>query len=66
MKLVITEECINCDVCESACPNEAISMGPEFYQIDPMKCTHCIGFFEEEQCILLCPVDCITLVNDEK
>ena len=24
MALTITEECINCDVCEPECPNEAI------------------------------------------
>ncbi|NNF15459.1 MAG: 4Fe-4S binding protein, partial [Gammaproteobacteria bacterium] len=29
MALKITDECINCDVCEPECPNEAIYMGPE-------------------------------------
>ena len=29
MALMITDECINCDVCEPECPNEAISQGPE-------------------------------------
>ena len=28
MALMITDECINCDVCEPECPNEAISHGP--------------------------------------
>ncbi len=27
MALTITSECINCDVCEPECPNQAISMG---------------------------------------
>ncbi|HRA92225.1 MAG TPA: 4Fe-4S binding protein, partial [Acinetobacter sp.] len=27
MALFITDECINCDVCEPVCPNEAIYMG---------------------------------------
>ena len=27
MALTITEECINCDVCEPECPNEAIYQG---------------------------------------
>ena len=31
MALLITDECINCDVCEPECPNQAISMGPEIY-----------------------------------
>ncbi|MEN3294916.1 MAG: hypothetical protein V7642_4169, partial [Burkholderiales bacterium] len=29
MALMITDDCINCDVCEPECPNEAIYMGPE-------------------------------------
>ena len=37
MALKITGECINCDVCEPERPNEAISMGVEIYEIDPMK-----------------------------
>ena len=27
MALMITDECINCDVCEPECPNDAISQG---------------------------------------
>lgn len=50
MALIITDECINCDVCEPECPNDAISMGPEIYVIDPGKCTECVGHFDEPQC----------------
>jgi ferredoxin len=57
--LKITDECINCDVCEPACPNQAISMGPDIYVIDPDRCTECMGHFDEPQCVSLCPVDCI-------
>ena len=39
MALTITEECINCDVCEPQCPNDAISMGEDYYVIDPDRCT---------------------------
>ena len=59
MALWITDDCINCDVCEPACPNEAISMGAEFYRINPHKCTECVGHFDEPQCVQLCPVACI-------
>ena len=59
MALMITDECINCDVCEPECPNEAISMGPEIYVIDPNKCTECIGHFDTPQCVEVCPVECI-------
>lgn len=59
MALKITDDCINCDVCEPVCPNQAIFMGPDFYQIHPEKCTECVGHFDEPQCALRCPVDCI-------
>ncbi len=59
MALMITAECINCDVCEPACPNQAISLGTEHYVIDPNLCTECVGHFDEPQCRLVCPVDCI-------
>jgi ferredoxin len=59
MALMITDECINCDVCEPECPNDAISMGPQIYQIDPDKCTECVGHFNEPQCQQICPVECI-------
>lgn len=59
MALKIIEECINCDVCEPECPNDAISMGELIYEIDPNKCTECVGHFDEPQCRVVCPVDCI-------
>jgi len=59
MSLMITDECINCDVCEPECPNEAIYMGDEIYEIDPDKCTECVGHYDEPQCVEVCPVDCI-------
>ena len=59
MSLIITDECINCDVCEPECPNDAISMGDEIYEIDPKLCTECVGHFDEPQCVEVCPVDCI-------
>jgi Fe-S-cluster-containing dehydrogenase component len=61
MALMITDECINCDVCEPECPNQAISMGPEFYVIDPVRCTECVGHFDEPQCVQVCPVECIPI-----
>ena len=64
MALMITDECINCDVCEPECPNDAISAGEEFYVIDPHKCTECVGHFDEPQCRKVCPVDYIPLNPD--
>lgn len=59
MSLYITDECINCDVCEPECPNGAISQGEDIYIIDPNLCTECVGHFTKSQCVEVCPVDCI-------
>lgn len=59
MALIITDDCINCAVCEPECPNLAIYEGEEIFEIDPDRCTECVGHFNEPQCQLVCPVDCI-------
>lgn len=59
MALFITDECINCDVCEPECPNQAISQGEEYYVIDPGRCTECVGHYDTPQCVEVCPVSCI-------
>lgn len=64
MALIITDECINCDVCVQECPNEAISQGSDIYVIDSAKCTECVGHFDEPQCRSVCPVDCIPFDPD--
>ncbi len=64
MALTITEECINCDVCEPECPNQAIYQGEFIYEIDPNKCTECVGHFDVPQCQQVCPVDCIPIHPD--
>lgn len=59
VSLLITDECINCDVCEPVCPNNAIFQGSEIYEIAMDKCTECVGHFGEPQCVSVCPVNCI-------
>lgn len=66
MALIITDECINCDVCEPVCPNEAIYQGPEIYEIHPHLCTECVGHFDTPQCQQVCPIDCIPLDPDHR
>ena len=73
MSTTITEECINCGACEPECPNTAIyeggaawqndgqshpALSQDLYYIVPEKCTECVGFFDQEQCAAVCPVDC--------
>ena len=76
MALMITDDCINCDVCEPECPNDAIFMGLEIYEINPAKCTDCIplnpAFVESSAELLLkyqqlsAVVTAVTEINAEK
>lgn len=59
MALFITDDCINCDVCEPECPNQAIYQGELIYEIDWKLCTECVGHSEQSLCVEICPVDCI-------
>lgn len=61
MALIITDDCINCDLCEPECPNDAISQGEEYFEIEPNKCTECVGHFAKSQCVEICPVKCILI-----
>ena len=91
MALKITDDCINCGLCEKSCPNGAIYQGvdswsflygtkdskfqkndgsivangesqaprsQDLYYIAPEKCTECVGYHNEPQCVSVCPVDC--------
>jgi ferredoxin len=57
--LLINDLCVNCDVCAPACPNAAITQGETIYEIEPSRCTECVGHFDTPQCIEVCPVECI-------
>jgi ferredoxin len=56
MALLIRHTCTNCDMCEPECPNDAIFMGAEIFEINPDKCTECVGYYEEPQCQKVCPI----------
>ena len=53
MAYVITDDCISCGTCESACPAGAISMGNDHYEIDSNTCVDC------GTCAEGCPVEAI-------
>ncbi len=72
MALMITEECINCGACQPECPNTAIYPGGEEYELNGQtlpalsadyyyvvtdKCTECVGFHDDPQCVAVCPTD---------
>ena len=59
MALLINNKCINCDMCDPECPNQAIYFGQTIYEIDPDKCTECVGHYDSPTCVSVCPIDCI-------
>lgn len=59
MALIILDSCINCDMCDPECPNGAITLGEEIYEIDPAKCTECVGHYDKPTCVSVCPIDCV-------
>nr|WP_113865966.1 YfhL family 4Fe-4S dicluster ferredoxin [Brenneria salicis]NMN90846.1 4Fe-4S binding protein [Brenneria salicis ATCC 15712 = DSM 30166]RBP63570.1 4Fe-4S binding protein [Brenneria salicis ATCC 15712 = DSM 30166]RLM30996.1 ferredoxin [Brenneria salicis ATCC 15712 = DSM 30166] len=63
MALLITHKCINCDMCEPECPNQAISMGMDIYEIDASRCTECVGHYNTPTCKKVCPID-NTIIKD--
>ncbi len=78
MAVIITDECISCNACEAECPNTAIYSPGMTYNIGGTeypalsedhtyiafdKCTECVGFYDEPQCIAACPTEAI--VKDE-
>jgi len=60
MAMKITEECIACGACLPECPTNSISEGDGvLYVIDPKTCVECVGHFDTQQCVSVCPVECI-------
>ncbi|WP_298773113.1 YfhL family 4Fe-4S dicluster ferredoxin [uncultured Shewanella sp.] len=59
MALLINDKCINCDMCEPECPNQAITLGESIFEIDPILCTECVGHYDKPTCKSVCPITCI-------
>lgn len=51
MAYKITERCISCGACASACPISCIKEGTDKYEIDADQCIEC------GTCAGVCPVD---------
>jgi len=56
MAYKISDDCISCGACEAECPNKAIKEGASHYEIDPNKCTECVGTGSSPKCAEVCPV----------
>lgn len=76
MAVMITDECIACNACEAECPNTAIysagmswnlgdeespALSDDYTFVVPEKCTECVGFYDEPQCIVACPTEAIVM-----
>jgi len=59
MALMIIDGCTSCGLCTEECLTDAISKGDPVYLINPEKCTECKGFYDEPQCVKVCPADAI-------
>ncbi len=55
MAYVISNACIKCGSCVGECGVDAISEGPDQYEIDAALCIECGA------CANVCPVDAISL-----
>jgi len=55
--------CTGCSACMNECPNDAIYEKDFIFHIDPVKCTECIGFFDEPQCAGICPMPKTCIIN---
>jgi ferredoxin len=66
MATMITERCINCGVCEPVCPGDGIRRDNGSYEIDPARCTECVGFHPQQQCRSVCPIDACCVLDPER
>lgn len=57
--------CVGCAACHDECPNHAIAEKDFILSIDPTKCTECIGFFNEPQCVAICPIPRTIHINPD-
>ena len=55
MALRINKYCVACGWCQPLCKNGAIREGDNMqYAIDPARCTECVGWYDEAQCVRFC------------
>ena len=60
---IVASSCTGCSACEPECPNQAIVEKNGTFLIKPEKCTECIGYFDDAQCVAACPVDDTVIID---
>ena len=60
---IISSQCTACSACEPECPNNAIREKDGTFIIEPEKCTECIGYFDDPQCVAVCPVENTCIID---
>ena len=66
MATMINELCVGCGVCEPVCPGDGIRRANGAYEIDPARCTECVGYHAQQQCVEVCPVDLCCVPDPER
>ncbi len=61
---IISSQCTACSACEPECPNVAIYEKDGTFVINPKKCTECIGYFDDAQCVAVCPVENTCVIDN--
>lgn len=55
-----------CGMCVWECPNSAIAEGDMIMEIDPDKCTECVGSNPSPRCVKECPNDAVVLDSEQE
>lgn len=60
---IIASQCTSSSACEPLCPNVAMSEKAGNFVIEPKKCTECSVYFDEPQCVAVCPVENTSVID---
>jgi ferredoxin len=66
---ILPDRCADCGLCAEVCPLSAVRRptrlnGLQAHEIDPERCTECIGHFGWPRCAVLCRMEAIQLDTD--
>lgn len=55
--IIPNNSCVGCDNCRPLCPTGAIKIENDEYSIDPTLCNKCEGYYQQPQCVTVCPTN---------